>query len=222
MAKTLTQSLNDLFNDITGHKNNIFNAIKRHVSVPTGEEKLSRAAFYIEKMNEQIETKASNSANLQAELDKVKRENTNLKNMLQNTVKERDTIKSELQEIDNWVNTLRTNVSGLDLYVREGRSKLALQDIDEHIRGGNIAYNWGAKHPDLIWSRVIYPNIEPGEDRYCKFKNGEYFLSVSLNPKGYESGDYIIDAAEYTGTLSYIMSRARKKTIAAIKDVKLT
>ena len=222
MAKTLTQSLNDLFNDITGHKNNIFNAIKRHVSVPTGEEKLSRAGFYIEKMNEQIETKASSTANLQAELDKVKRENTNLKNILQNTVKEKDAIKSELQEINDRVNTLRTSVRELDLDVREGRSRLALEDINGLIRGGDIAYNWGVKHPDLIWGRVIYPNIEPGEDRYCKFKNGEYFMSVSLNPNGYESGDYTIDAAEYAGTLSYVLGRARKKTIAAIKDVKLT
>lgn len=222
MAKTFTQSLNDLFNDITGHKNNIFNAIKRHVSVPTGEEKLSRAGFYIEKMNEQIETKASSTANLQAELDKVKKENTNLKNTLQNTVKERDTIKSELQEINDRVNTLRTSVRELDLDVREGRSRLALEDINGLIRGGDIAYNWGVKHPDLIWGRVIYPNIEPGEDRYCKFKNGEYFMSVSLNPNGYESGDYTIDAAEYAGTLSYVLGRARKKTIAAIKDVKLT
>jgi|GEM_PF-2081921 len=222
MAKTLTQSLNDLFNDITGHKNNIFNAIKRHISVPTGEEKLSSAAFYIEKMNEQIETKASSTANLQAELDKVKKENTNLKNTLQNTVKERDTIKSELQEINDRVNTLRTSVRELDLDVREGRSRLALEDINGLIRGGDIAYNWGVKHPDLIWGRVIYPNIEPGEDRYCKFKNGEYFMSVSLNPNGYESGDYTIDAAEYAGTLSYVLGRARKKTIAAIKDVKLT
>ena len=173
-------------------------------------------------MNEQIETKASSTANLQAELDKVKKENTNLKNILQNTVKEKDALKSELQVIDNWVNTLRTSVRDLDLDVREGRSKLALEDIDGYIRGGDIAYNWGVKHPDLIWGRVIYPNIEPGEDRYCKFKNGDYFLVTSLNPKGYESGDYTIDAAEYAGSLSYVMSRARKKTIAAIKDVKLT
>lgn len=97
MANTLTEALEELFSTITGHKDNVYRAIKKYISVPSGDDKLSRASYYIGKMNEQIESGSSSVSELQAELERVKGERDSLKTQLAQEKRKTSSLESQLE-----------------------------------------------------------------------------------------------------------------------------
>lgn len=221
MARTLTEALEELFSTITGHKNNIYRAIKKHISVPSGDDKLSRASYYIGKMNEQIESGSSSVSELQAELERVKGENSALQKRVSDISQAKSKIEKEYkyleekaQEVVNAAKSI-----GYDSYTTHLLSDL--HSLAPAIRTGELVYSFGKNNVNLIWEKVIYPNLEYGDGTNAKFSNGDYFMMISSRPKDYNTTDYYITAAKTPGPISYIASRESKE-IAKIEDVKIS
>ena len=221
MAKTLTEVLEEIFSTITGHKTNIYRAIQKHVSVPSGDDKLSRASYYIGKMNEQIESGSSSVSELQAELERVRRENSTLQERISDISQAKSKIEKEYEVLEKRAQEVVNATKSIGYNLGSTYLPSKLYDLARAIRTGELVYSYGKNNVSLIWEKVIYPNLEYGDGWQAKFSNGDYFMKVSSYPHGYDTTDYCIEAAKYPGSLDYIANR-ESKGIAKIKDVKIS
>lgn len=182
MAKTLTEALEELFGVITGHKDNIYRAIKKYISVPSGDEKLSRADYYIEKMNDKIESGSSDIKQLQQKLEQVTKERDSLQTQLtqekqrsSNLQRQYDSIKTMNERYETAINGLRAKFDHtIKPDISGGGTYSYLTGVSEFLETDQGLKNW--LYSDLInnWTKIIKPI----------FKNGEYDVHREWGKRG--------------------------------------